>query len=521
VNLLNFLRGQKGFEQTAAVASDRLYRSREAVLGDTVESQPFFFDTPVFGYTYPGYATFKTNSVSIGGSVYVGANDGMVHSFAADTGKERWAYVPSMVLPNMWKLADFNYSTSHVNYVNGSVTISDACFAGTCGFATATDWHTVLVGGLNGGGRGYYALDITDAANPTLLWEFTDTTGKGTVKDADLGYSYARPQIVRKADGSWVVIVTSGYNNVSPGDGKGYLYVLDIKTGAILSKLGTGVGSTVTPSGLGKVAVWNNSTGGNEAGYVYGGDLQGNVWRFDIYNSKVFLLAQLYSDLAGTKPQPITTAPTLGDVSNYRMIYVGTGKYLEAGDLTDTQLQTLYAIKDDNATATLVNPRAHTATTPKMVQQTITPNGGVRDGSSNPFDVMADLGWFVDFPDVSSGSERVVLDTQLRRGTLLVATTVPSSTVCTPGGYSWLSFFNYADGNPVKGDTNNTIVSVKYDSVIVGLNVIFINGEPVVEVVTSTNPTPELPPANAPKMFDSTGTTDFKGMRTLWRELGK
>jgi type IV pilus assembly protein PilY1 len=520
VNLLNYLRGQFGYEMDAAAASDRLYRSREAVMGDAVESQPFFIAHPVFSYPYLGYSDFKTTYQNRAGTVYVGANDGMLHAFAADTGIERWAYIPSMVLPNMWKLADSNYSTSHVNFVNGSVTISDACFSTTCDtVATGTDWHTILVGGLNAGGRGYYALDVTDPAAPVLLWEFTDTTGKGSVQDSDLGYSYARPQIVRRKDGKWVVLVTSGYNNTSPGNGKGYLYVLDAKTGAILNKIGTNVGSTTTPSGLGKIAVWNEVSVGNQAGYVYGGDLLGNVWRFDINSAtpSAFTLATLYSDLAGTKPQPITSTPVLGTVMNYRVVIVGTGKYLEPSDLLNTQTQSLYAIKDNDATITLVNPRAHTASTPKMVQQTITANGGTRDGTSNPVNFVDDLGWFLDFPDVSTGSERVSVDSQLVMGTLLVPTIVPSSTICNPGGYSWLNFFNYADGTPVQsGTTSNTVVSRKYDSVIVGINVIYIKSKPVVEVVTSTNPTPTKD-VNTP--FDMTGSGNFRKMRGSWREL--
>ena len=39
--------------------------------------------------------------------------------------------------------------------------------------APLPDWRTILVGGFNSGGRGFYALDITDPATPKALWEFT------------------------------------------------------------------------------------------------------------------------------------------------------------------------------------------------------------------------------------------------------------------------------------------------------------------------------------------------------------
>jgi type IV pilus assembly protein PilY1 len=523
-NLVNYLRGQYNYDNRSSnPLANQLYRTRDAVLGDALESQPAFISKPVFSYPYPGYSDYKTAQAGRAGTVFMGTNDGMLHAFDASNGAERWAYVPSMVMSNMWKLASTTYGTNHVNFVNGSVIISDVCTATDCSVATSANWKTILVGGLNGGGRGYYALDITTPATPVLLWEFTTAT------DSDVGYSYGHPVITRKADGTWVVLVTSGYNNTSPGvTGIGYLYVLNAGTGAIISKISTGAGSTTTPSGLAQIAVWNDEPTGNKAGNVYGGDLLGNLWRFDINDTatsaalgkgSVLKLATLFSDTAGTLPQPITTTPILGTVSSKRVIFVGTGKYLEQSDLTTTQVQSLYAIKDDSATATLVNPRAHTSTTPKMVQQTITQNNSVRTGTSNAVDFGVDLGWFVDFPDTSDMSpyaaERQNIDGKLSQGTLIIPTLVPSSSVCSPGGFGWLNYFNYADGSPVSDGSGNTNVSTKSDSTIVGINVIYINGQPVVEAVTANNPTPAIDP----DVKFSTSPGGFTGKRVMWREL--
>jgi len=515
VNLVNYLRGQYGYEdRTANAVENRLYRYREAVLGDALESQPAFISKPVFSYPYSGYSTYATAQAGRAGTVYMGANDGMVHAFAADTGIERWAYVPSMVINNMWQLADKNYATLHLNFVNGSPITSDVCTANCSDSATAV-WRTILVAGLNGGGRGYYALDITVPDTPTLLWEFTTTAGIGKVKDDDLGYSFGQPVITRTADGTWVVLVTSGYNNASPGDGKGYLYVLNAGTGAIISKIGTGVGSTGTPSGLARIAGWNDEPAGNKVGYTYGGDLLGNVWRFDINSTVaaaigtgyVMKFAALYSDAAGTNPQPITTTPVLGKIADKHVIFIGTGKYLETGDLTTTQIQTQYAIKDDNATSTLVNPRN------TLVRQTLTNSAGgaaTRTASSNAVNFYTGRGWYVDFPD---SGERVNIDSKLIQGTLLVPTIVPSNTICSPGGYGWLNFLNYQTGGAV--DTATSLASLKYDATIVGVNILYVQGEPKVGVVTSTNPTPEL---NQNVEFAATAT-GFSGKRVIWREL--
>lgn len=498
-NLVNFLRGQNGYEDRASnVAGNRLYRYREAVLGDAVESTPAYVAKPTFSYSDSGYSDFKTAQASRAGTVYIGTNDGMLHAFDGSNGNERWAYVPSMVIPNMWKLADKNYSTMHTYYVNGDPIISDIC---TGGCSSASDWHTILVAGLNGGGRGYYALDITDPAAPSLLWEF-DTTS-----DNDLGYTFGNPVITKKLDGTWVVLITSGYNNTTGSNpGKGFLYVLNAATGAKTAKIPTGVGDATTPSGLARITSYvEDAEKNNTATYTYGGDLLGNLWRFDINaaaSSTNPLLFATLKDASGTA-QPITTRPELGKINDKRVVFVGTGKYLETSDLTNTQQQTLYAIKDDNATATLVNPRT------TLVEQTLTTSGSTRTATNNAVDFTTGLGWFVNFPD---SGERQNVPGQLVLGTLLVPTTVPSNTVCSPGGHSWLNYFNYRTGG---GVTSSGIVSTLTNAPIVGVNVYYINGSPVVSVVTADHPTPQL----IPGIPFSSASGGFQKKRVIWREL--
>jgi type IV pilus assembly protein PilY1 len=118
-------------------------------------------------------------------------------------------------------------------------------------------------------------------------------------------------------------------------------------------------------------------------------------------------------------------------------------------------------------------------------------------------------GWFVDLPDVR---ERVNIDAKLVLGTLLVPSIVPSSTECAPGGNGWLNFFDYKTGGAI---TTTGISSAKYDTPIVGVNVLFVDGNPVVEIVTANNPTPTKDDNSAFKA--SAG--GFTGKRMLWREL--
>lgn len=511
--LVSYLRGQYGDDMRGSNEVNRqLFRLRGAVMGDIVESQPAYIAKPIFSYRDTGYDDFKTAQASRAGTVYVGANDGMLHAFDSTNGVERWAFVPTPVIPNMWRLANDTYSSNHWNYVNGSPVIGDIYDGG---------WKTILVGGLNAGGRGYYAMDVTNPASPILLWEFTASN------DKDLGFSFGNPVITKKSDGTWVVLLTSGYNNgtgsgsytVSPvteiantpaGDGKGYLYVLNAKTGAVISKIGTGVGSASTPSGFAKISAWaDEPTKNNMATYVYGGDLLGNLWRINLSDNSVFRLATLS---AGGGVQPVTTSPELGLVSASRVVYVGTGKYLEQSDLSTTGQQTIYGIMDADATTTLSNPRETLVAQPML-------SSGTTRATALPVkavDFAANRGWYVDFTD---SGERQTVNTILESGTLLSTTVVPIPTVCSPGGYSWFDCFDYKTGATVNCTSGGG--SIKVDSIIVGMNVVHIAKnpsspgvtKPAVSIVTAGG---KILPPKEPK---TSATKGFSAKKVIWREL--
>ena len=110
---------------------------------------------------------------------------------------------------------------------------------------TGSKWASLrLRGGLTWFPRGFDVSDFGAIGN----WS-AGTAGA----DCHLGYTYGRPVVSKLADGTWVVMVTSGYNNINAtakaGDGEGYLYVLNAATGRIIYKISTGAGSPSTPSG--------------------------------------------------------------------------------------------------------------------------------------------------------------------------------------------------------------------------------------------------------------------------------
>ncbi len=478
-NMVNYLRGQSQHE----TAPTLLYRDREHVLGDTVNAKPAFVGKPNLLYgdaVTPDYASFKAGPAGSRQPVlYIAANDGMLHAFNGDTGNELWAYVPRTVMPNLYKLAANNYDINHRFYVDGSASTMDVFIGGA--------WKTILVGGLNAGGRGYYALDVTDPVNPKGLWEFCSDATLCAVSDANLGLSYGQAVITKRpSDGKWVVIVTSGYNNVSPGDGNGYLYVLDAETGAVLSRVGTTVvgipvGNITTPSGFAKIAGFaTNFAVNNTTTIVYGADLLGNVWKYDMATvpPTVKRIAQLM-DAAG-KPQSVTTRPEVTRFdAGFNVVYVGTGRLLGSSDLQDPATlvppenlayqQTVYAFKDTDAD--LGDLRLPAA---KLVQQTLSIiDSTSRTISNNPVDWSTQNGWFVDLnPANDSPGERVNIDMLLVRGVLLVATNEPNSEPCSSGGDSFFYQFDYQSGSYV-ASAPGQVVGVRSGSALMAGFVVY------------------------------------------------
>ena len=489
--MVNFVRGQQEMEVAG------IYRNREHVLGDIASAKPAYVRSPRRDYGDAGYGAYKAAQASRQAMVYAGANDGMLHAINATTGQESWGYVPRMVMPNLYKLASENYGTAHEFFVDGSPETGDVYIGG--------QWRTILVGGLNKGGRGYYALDVTNPASPIALWEFCADSSMCAISDSDIGYTYGDPVITKRpSDGRWVVLVTSGYNNVSPGDGKGYLYVLDAATGAILDKIGTGAGSTATPSGLAKItARAENANTDNTGTTVFGGDVLGNLWRFDMTANTVVKLASL-TDYQGTA-QPITTSPDVGKCNSTPMVFVGTGKYLGVSDLTDTQRQTIYGIKDSSTPLGAVRSN-------NMVQQSFSPVGGGYTLSNNAVDLAAKNGWLADL-DQNLG-ERINLDPSLVLGTLVFVSNQPTTiSACSTGGVSYLYQLDYCTGSYLAAAANQVAGKKLFDSISVGFIVIRLPGGGFKGIFT--------PAGGGQETSDITAGGKGKPRRVSWREFVK
>ncbi len=475
--LVNFLRGDRSNEEGTAPDNSKFYRRRTHVLGDIVSAQPQYSGAPKWNFSDSGYAAYKSAKASRLPLVFAAANDGMLHAFNANTGVEVWAYIPTLVLPRLYTLADKHYSDKHQYFVEGTPQVADFCPNAPLSTCSSSEWKTIIVGGLNGGGTGYYALDITDPNNPALLWEFAHD---------NMGYTFGNPQVTKMDDGTWVVLVTSGYNNCpklattaqkdcaknTTGDGQGYLYVLKAGTGEVLSTIATAVGSMTAPSGLGKIVAHEDAT--NVSRRVYGGDLNGNVWRFSIgsggYTAHKLATLQDSSNV----PQPIMDKPQVTTVNSLPVVYVGTGRYLSTGDVGGAPKQSFYAIKDPLNSTFYGSPRTSTnfirktaidgtcpdgtdiaVCSPGDRVRTLTQSVGLATDSLTNMD-----GWIVDFP--AGAGELAFTDPKLVLGTITFTTSIPSALTSTDvcrsnasptEGTSFLYMLDYLTGGTV-GNSN-------------------------------------------------------------------
>ncbi|GLS92592.1 pilus assembly protein PilY [Psychromonas marina] len=482
-SLINYLKGDRSNEG----ASSTDYRVRTSVLGDIANSTVVYVGAPQlnwpsyatndkFGATTESYSAFKVGSASTRTEMlYVGANDGMLHGFNADkadanVGLEKFAYIPGIIASDdtekgLHYLAQNDYT--HQFYVDLTPTVSDVY--------VDSAWRTVLIGGLRSGGKGLFALDITDPtkfgsstvnAEALALWEFS------SADDADFGYSYSKPTIAMMENGKWAVIVGNGYNN--SGDGKAKLFILYIEQGmdgtwsaSDYKKIDTEVGSVGTPNGLSTPRAVDID-GDSIVDRIYAGDLQGNMWAFDVDSSNDSQWDVAYTQGQNVNPlftakdsdgnaQPITTAPILAkntnavDATNNEpnlLVFFGTGKYIEEVDKTSTDVMSYYAVWDN---------KSDEKTRSDLTERKLITSSDKRVISGANIDWTNTEGWYFDFVNRATAAassadelgERVISGSLIRNNILVFTTAIPNvanTDVCVSNSESWLMAVNLNTG---------------------------------------------------------------------------
>ena len=450
-------------------------RTRASLLGDIINSTPVYVAQPdlgwptgvPFGTATDTYADFRSDKRNRTPVVYVGANDGMLHAFRGSDGKELFGYIPEFIFSDE-ATAGLHYLTQqayqHRYYVDLTPVVSDVYTQGARN--TAADWRTILIGGARTGGKGVFALDVTDPgsfsqanASDIVMWEFSS-------EDNDrMGFITEPPTVSLVQWGNndyrWTAFVPNGYNSSTSSTG---LFMLDIEGGLDGDWTDSGdyryieFESSSDATGLSPVRQVDLN-GDRIVDRVYAGDLKGNIWVASNAGNGSWGSAYrqggtaepLFTAIRSGEVQPVTAAPMIvrnpNDNENNPdpdvMVLFGTGQYLTQDDTVSEDVQSFYGVLDQGTSELDRDDLIDRDITDSV----ITVEGEVFDvRSSTGEDFDTQNGWYVDF--TTETGERIVQAPQVRGEYVFVNSTIPSSNPCDVGGSGWLMAFGLDGQTP-------------------------------------------------------------------------
>ena len=318
---LSFLRGDRTNE---IPNGSNLFRARDSVLADILDSSPawvgppsqslyFAYETPTAwkdrlntgttmpensGQSYTSYAAAAQTRQNV---VYVGANDGLLHGFAAgsynsdstynsagNNGTEVLAYVPEEVLLGIHPTITTTSTTTNRRTgvtttttntsINSALDFSNPQYGhnfyvdappGTGDLYYGGAWHTWVVGGLGAGLSGPWTSQGScgGTSMPTCAsaWSSTTTYSFGTTVSVS-GVNYVA---------NWSSLNESPSSDVAVGQGE--IYALDVTTpsgfaesGASALVKGDWIGGTSATSNPGSFTCTNVTNCALNLGFTYG-----------------------------------------------------------------------------------------------------------------------------------------------------------------------------------------------------------------------------------------------------------
>jgi type IV pilus assembly protein PilY1 len=419
-SVLNFIRGDRSQE-----APSGSYRQRTSTLGDLIHSTPVYWveNTLLVNNVLSNAAHCSSAACK---TVFVGSNDGMMHAIDATTGAERFAFIPSGVIDSLPTLTDPAYS--HQYFVDGQLSIKK--------FTVSGNSKVILVGTMGRGDQGLFALDITNP-NPTtesaaaamVLWDKNNSsTGYSNIANI-----MGRPSFTADSSGNPLVITGNGYVDTTntTSDGQAYLFVINALTGAVVRTIQAGTsGTSGSPNGLSTPTLVDTNLDG-VADYAYAGDINGNLWKFNLSTNTATKLFTTTNNRSITMAPQVTSHPNGGYIVNFV-----TGKLLVAADETDVGTDSAYGIWDQATGSTIVT---QTLTEAVYTNPTTNATTRVRTVSSNAVNWTTAQGWKVDLPiggeRVLGGDDAIVTGGSFR---FLSSNPTINSTSSTPGSNWWM-----------------------------------------------------------------------------------
>ena len=513
-DVVDYLRGVR----TKELQNSGNFRDRSThVLGDIAHSSPFYE---------------KDND-----TIYVGANDGMLHAFkasngsvAGSAGRELFGFIPSEVISRLKNLTSTGYS--HEFFVDGDVVVSPK--------TVETGNKNLLFAALGRGGKGLFGLDVSNPAtfgNTNFLWEYTPAGSTVAASDADLGLMLGRPVYVKMNGGKGAVIVGNGYNSTS---GKAVLYIFLLDTSGQVTEVKKIDTLADSDNGLATPG-FTDVDGNGTVDFIYAGDLKGNVWKFDVSGTTSsswvvsltgvpLFVAKDASDIRQpiTAPMTVSINTVAGDThEGKRFVFFGSGSYFQTGDPANTSTQTWYGLIDENSAIT-----ARTQLTVRSVATSGTFTGKpVRSFSAAVVgDMIGKKGWYLDF--TSPAGERMVTRSvvyKLAIPTLISSSIIPAaSDPCIPGGTGYVNALSPFSGGSVttgildvnknRNYTDDKINGLTIGSVDIGVG---LPSEPVlIGNILALSGTESDPTKRVGNVEVNLGAPPLKG-RISWREIIK
>lgn len=298
-------------------------RKRAHPIGDIVDSSPAYVEDTQ--------------------TVYIGANDGMLHGINSANGKVLFSYVPKGVdFAAMANLSATAYD--HRYFVDGQIDVISRANQGNN--------KNILVGALGRGGRGVFALDVTAPGSMGKTKALWDNTTQDTTTEMDMGYVLGAVRI-RKGNGDKTYAFVP--NGIDSPNGSATLFVYELNSNGGITSTTKLVADAGSGNGLMSMGMADLNADG-KVDVVYGGDLKGNVYRWDFSGTtppaSAVKLFQAKSSAGDA--QPITGGIGVGrDSEGHVFVGFGTGRFISSNDVPGVatqKQQSLYGIKDEQAT---------------------------------------------------------------------------------------------------------------------------------------------------------------------------
>ena len=492
-SLVNWVLGKDVQDENG---NGNVLETRPSVHGDEIHSRPLPID----------YGSGVTR-------VFYGSNDGTLRAVDGSTGQELWAYIPpefynpapAVYTPGaspattptglerlMWsgmQDANGNQISPIVNFpgtpagITPTPVAKNYFFDGSIGLyegatnaqgAPGTVW---IYPSMRRGGRMIYAMDVTNASSPAILWKFgcpnlANNTGCVPASGSNvtsIGQTWSMPAAAASVLGyaSPVVIVGGGYdacedaNTPTPScatpTGAG-VFVLDAQTGTQLAFFAT------TRSVAADVALVSVATAG-VVDHAYAADTGGNIYRIDFSSAgkASWVMNRIaYTTGSGRKflfPPALLVAP-----GNQVYVAIGSGDRehpLQSEYPYTNVLNRFYVLKDNLASTTAVN----LDDTTKMLDLTYDASdpgtGNLTSGTScstvGVLPTSSMDGWFMDL-NLNGQGEQTVTSAIIAAGMVAFSTNRPipqaQGTCATVLGAAygyWVNLFNASGGIGVSG----------------------------------------------------------------------